>query len=48
MTLQEKYISEKENAEKADATKVVLSNDAYAVCEFLEKLMMQIANWRLK
>jgi ATP-dependent Clp protease adapter protein ClpS len=39
MILKEKYISSWENSEKPDAARIILSNDAYAICEFIEKLM---------
>lgn len=47
MKLQEKYISSTENSKTPDATKTVLSDDAFAVCEFIEHLVNKIEHARL-
>lgn len=47
MILQEKYISLAENTKAPDITKTELSNDAYAICEFIEKLVNKIEHARL-
>lgn len=38
MKLEEKYISHSASAETPDATKTTLSDDAFAICEFIEQL----------
>lgn len=45
MRLSEKYISKSENEAHADQTKKILSDDAFAICEFIEKLA-EIINMR--
>ena len=47
MEFADKYISEKENADKPDLTKVLISNDAYAVSEMIDKLIKQMEHNRL-
>ncbi|MEK7661937.1 MAG: hypothetical protein AAB355_00325 [Patescibacteria group bacterium] len=47
MEFKEKYISQFENAQKADASKIVLSNDAYAQCEMLDLLIKKLEHLRL-
>lgn len=42
MDFADKYISERENLEKPDAKKLVLSNDAYALGEILHQLSGQL------
>ena len=40
--LKDKYISNAENSKKPDLTKVVLSDDAFALCEFIELVETKI------
>lgn len=47
MKVQNKYISTSENAKKEDKTKKVLSDEAYAICEFLEDLKVSFDAMRL-
>ena len=47
MTVEERYISESENTKNPDLTKTLLSNDAYAVCDLIEKLSDQIRRSKL-
>lgn len=42
MKLDEKYISKTENDKKPDVKKKVISDEAFAICEFLENLTHQI------
>ncbi len=46
MNFKDKYISEKENAEKKDVKKVLLSNDAFAIGEMIEELIKTIEHAR--
>ena len=39
---EKRYISTSENTETPDATKIVLSDDAYAIGELLEKIFIQL------
>lgn len=48
MKLEEKYISTSENNAKPDETKIILTNEAYAICEFLEKLILETNATRLR
>jgi len=48
MKLKEKYISKTENDKKPDIKKIILSDDAYAICEFIEMLIVKIEQTRLK
>ena len=47
MKLKEKYISKTENTANPDPKKTELSNDAYAICEFIENLINKIEQTRL-
>lgn len=42
MDFKGKYISTSENTLKADATKIVLGDDAYAICELIDSLIKEI------
>lgn len=44
--LQEKYVSEAEKIQPGNEKKIVLTNETYAICEFLEDLRNQISRSR--
>lgn len=48
MELTDKYISEKDNALKPDLTKTAITNDAFAICEFINHLIKQIEKTRVR
>ena len=47
MVLEEKYISEFDKALDLTSKKIVLSNDAFAIAEFIEKLIDKIEHARV-
>lgn len=42
MDFKAKYISEKEDKEKPDSKKIVLGNEAYAICELIDDLISKL------
>lgn len=46
MQFKDKYISTTENAEKPDAKKTILSDDAYAIGELIEILTNKLEQFR--
>jgi len=42
MDFKAKYISDKENKEKPDEKRILITNEAFAVCEMLEELMSRM------
>jgi hypothetical protein len=42
MGFEDKYISDKENSEKPDAKRIVISNDAYAIGEQIDILVKKL------
>ena len=42
MKFEDKYISTDENTKKADTSKIILSDDAYAIGEMIQKLIKKI------
>ena len=47
MKLEEKYTIESLAALPENKDKVVLSNESYAICDFLERVVKQIEKWRI-
>ena len=47
MEFADKYISETANAEKPDAKKVLVSNDAFAIGDMIDKLIKKIEHARV-
>lgn len=46
MELTEKYISEKENLEKPDAKRVLVSNDAFSIVDAVQQLINKLEHAR--
>ena len=46
MKFKDKYINEKENSKKADDTKILISNDAFAIGDMIEALINKIERTR--
>ena len=47
MIFTEKYINNTENASKPDPKRVLLSDDAYAIAEFIDLLIKKLEHIRL-
>ena len=47
MEFTDKYISEKENTEKPDVKKVLISNDAFALGDIIQQLINKIEHARI-
>lgn len=48
MKLEEKYISKSVNEKTPDITKTILTDDAFAICEFIEYLKGAVDLLRIK
>ena len=46
MNFTDKYISEKENSETLDTKKILLSNDAFAIGDMINELIIKLENVR--
>lgn len=47
MEFKEEYISAKENAEKPDAKKITISNEAFAIGDMIERLINKLESARI-